>query len=32
VQQHYDFTKVCLPEHIRQINALVPKAKHITGV
>jgi glycosyltransferase involved in cell wall biosynthesis len=25
----YDFHNVCLPEHIRQINALVPKARRI---
>jgi glycosyltransferase involved in cell wall biosynthesis len=29
VVKTYDFKTVCLPEHIRQINALVPKAKHI---
>ncbi len=30
VVKNYDFTKVCLPEHLRQINNLVPKAKRIT--
>lgn len=25
----YDFLEVCLPEHLRQINALVPEAKRI---
>ena len=29
VVKHYDFHKVCLPEHLRQINALVPAAKRI---
>ncbi len=29
VVEHYDFEKVCLPEHIRQINALVPQNKAI---
>lgn len=29
VKAHYDFTKVCLPEHLRQINGLVPAAKKI---
>jgi len=30
VVKSYDFEKVCLPQHLRQINALVPKAKAIT--
>lgn len=30
VVAHYDFKTVCLPEHIRQINALVPADKQIT--
>ena len=29
VVARYDFLTVCLPEHIRQINALVPSALHI---
>ncbi len=29
ILQHYDFLSRCLPEHIAQINALVPHAKHI---
>ncbi|MCD9149802.1 glycosyltransferase family 4 protein [Pseudophaeobacter flagellatus] len=29
ILQHYDFLSRCLPEHIAQINALVPRAKHI---
>lgn len=29
VVKTYDFNSVCLPEHIRQINALVPQAKQI---
>ncbi len=29
VVEHYDFLTVCLPEHIRQINALVPADKRI---
>ena len=29
VVEHYDFEKVYLPEHIRQINALVPQNKAI---
>lgn len=29
VLQHYDFLSHCLPEHIAQINALVPAAKQI---
>ena len=29
VVAHYDFLDVCLPEHIRQINALVPEDKRI---
>lgn len=29
VVANYDFLDVCLPEHIRQINALVPADKHI---
>lgn len=29
VLEHYDFLSRCLPEHINQINALVPAAKHI---
>ncbi|WP_224816553.1 glycosyltransferase family 4 protein [Hasllibacter sp. MH4015] len=29
VVENYDFTNVCLPEHLRQINKLVPKAKRI---
>ncbi len=29
VVRHYDFTTVCLPEHLAQINALVPPAKRI---
>ena len=29
VVKTYDFLTVCLPEHLRQINALVPKDKHI---
>lgn len=29
VVRTYDFTTVCLPEHIRQINALVPRDKRI---
>ncbi|MEM8694143.1 MAG: glycosyltransferase [Pseudomonadota bacterium] len=32
VVDHYDFNTRCLPEHIRQINALVPKAKAISPV
>lgn len=27
--EHYDFLRTCLPEHIAQINALVPKDKQI---
>ncbi len=30
VVQEYDFLTKCLPEHIAQINALVPPEKHIT--
>jgi len=30
VIKEYDFTTVCLPEHVRQINALVPHSKAIT--
>jgi glycosyltransferase involved in cell wall biosynthesis len=30
VLQNYDFLSRCLPEHIAQINALVPAAKRIT--
>lgn len=29
VVETYDFLSVCLPEHIRQINALVPEDMHI---
>ncbi len=29
VVKNYDFLNVCLPEHIRQINALVPQSKAI---
>jgi glycosyltransferase involved in cell wall biosynthesis len=29
VLQHYDFLSHCLPEHIAQINALVPASKQI---
>jgi len=29
VVKNYDFATVCLPEHLRQINALVPKSKAI---
>ena len=29
VVKHYDFKTVCLPEHLRQINALVPKARRL---
>lgn len=29
VLKHYDFLSHCLPEHIAQINALVPRAKRI---
>lgn len=31
VVTNYDFLTVCLPEHIRQINALVPEGKRIAG-
>lgn len=30
VVENYDFLSVCLPEHIRQINALVPEAIRMT--
>ena len=30
VVENYDFLSVCLPEHIRQINALVPKDIRMT--
>lgn len=29
VIRNYDFHTKCLPEHLRQINALAPKAKQI---
>lgn len=29
VVEHYDFLTVCLPEHVRQINALVPQELEI---
>ncbi len=29
VVEHYDFVSACLPEHIRQINALVPADKRM---
>lgn len=29
VVKHYDFQKICLPEHLRRMNALVPAAKRI---
>lgn len=29
VVREFDFKKVCLPEHLRQINGLVPRAKRI---
>lgn len=30
VVEKYDFLTHCLPEHLRQMNSLVPAAKHIT--
>jgi len=30
VRERHDFLTRCLPEHLRQINALVPSAKHVT--
>ena len=29
VVERYDFITCCLPEHIRQMNALVPSDRHI---
>lgn len=30
IVERYDFQKVCLPAHLRQINALVPEAKRMS--